>query len=147
MSNNSTWQEGRRVGPSEGRWNKKWVVGCLSHQEPVWAPRILCVVESQGGEGFCLTCWTEKGGTSQVDFFSPLQDRQKVHTASWMLNAELHGYLSTHQMYALCKTLQSQQQPLQQLLRNARGQRGVMQRLAALGRGLSLRCLGRTLEL
>lgn len=70
----------------------------------------------------------------------------KARTASRMLDAELHRGLSTHQLHAVRKTLQSQQRPLQQLLRNAGGSMGSC-RLAALGRGPSLRCLGWQLEL
>ena len=70
----------------------------------------------------------------------------KACTASRMLDAELHRGLSTHQLHAVRKTLQSQQRPLQQLLRNAGGSMGSC-RLAALGCGPSLRCLGWQLEL
>lgn len=94
-------------------------------------PQGYCVVESQGGEGFCLTCWTSKEGF--LRWISALLRRTdiKAHTASWMLNAKLHTPQHTSDV-RIVQTLQSQQQRLQQLLRSAGGQRGVMQRLAAL---------------
>lgn len=74
---NSTWQEEERVGPSEGRRNKKWVVEVLKLPRTSLGPKDIVCCRESGRRRVCLTCWTEERGTSQVDFFSPLQGQTK----------------------------------------------------------------------